>query len=578
MKRGLILWTGLFLLSSSAWSAGTLKVTTPNGGQKWTTGKSYAIKWSKGSAGAKVKIQLLKSNKHYKWVSKKTKNDGKHTWKIPSTLANSSAYKIKITSIKSKKVFDTSNKTFKITKTSGGDGSSLTVTSLNGGQKWTTGKTYQIKWSKGNAGAKVKIQLLKNGNAYKWITKSTKNDGKHTWKIPTTVATASTYKIKITSTSKKTVTDSSNSTFTITNNGNNGGSTTSKGAKAKAGGKYSVELFKSLENVIYKPGKKYNIRWKTKGYRKSATAQFVLQRTTSGVIKSLKGSESGLPGNLVNTGSYRWKIPSNLPEGANYTIVIFMKGRGTPHPIEEWSSWVDIVIGKAGAGTLPPGRYPKGNYVHLQKLNAFKLARHTIRWKSKTIYVSGANKPSWRKAINIWKPAVKFKYVKKKPAVGKGIHIVRMKLGASTCGQAFYSYKANGQFLTCKAATNSRWSASKYKKLCGSEAGVVTHEGGHCIGLMTHSNAIASADYGLMDGVAGCSWAWPNCKIHPKVKNMVSLLYRLPPGTNIKSKLKKGQTSKQDKTDKKLDAAGDQIYYGSIELRTNGDVKLLNGW
>ncbi len=71
MKRSLILLASLFLLSSSAWSAGTLKVTTPNGGQKWTAGKSYAVKWSKGNAGATVKIQLLKSNKHYKWVSKK---------------------------------------------------------------------------------------------------------------------------------------------------------------------------------------------------------------------------------------------------------------------------------------------------------------------------------------------------------------------------------------------------------------------------------------------------------------------------------------------------------------------------
>jgi len=179
------------LLSSSAWSAGTLKVTTPNGGQKWTTGKSYAIKWTKGKAGATVKIQLLKSNKHYKWISKKTKNDGKHTWKIPSTVVTSSAYKIKITSVKNKKIFDTSNKTFKITKTGGGGGGTLKVTTPNGGQKWTTGKTYQIKWSKGNAGAKVKILLLKNGKAHKWIAKSTKNDGKHVWKIPANIATAS---------------------------------------------------------------------------------------------------------------------------------------------------------------------------------------------------------------------------------------------------------------------------------------------------------------------------------------------------------------------------------------------------
>ena len=82
MNRILILLAGLFLLSSSAWSAGTLKVTSPNGGQKWTTGKSYAIKWSKGNAGAKVSILLLKNGKAYKWISKSTKNDGKHPWKV----------------------------------------------------------------------------------------------------------------------------------------------------------------------------------------------------------------------------------------------------------------------------------------------------------------------------------------------------------------------------------------------------------------------------------------------------------------------------------------------------------------
>jgi len=74
MKRGLILLTGLFLLSSSAWSAGTLKVTTPNGGQKWTTGKSYAVKWNKGSAGryAGGGYKICKTgSKKIKWSSKK---------------------------------------------------------------------------------------------------------------------------------------------------------------------------------------------------------------------------------------------------------------------------------------------------------------------------------------------------------------------------------------------------------------------------------------------------------------------------------------------------------------------------
>ena len=132
MLRLLGILVVVFLAGSSAWSAGTLKVTNPNGGQKWITGKSYAIKWSKGDAGAKVKIQLLKSNKHYKWISKKTKNDGKLAWKIPATVITSSAYKIKITSVKNKTIFDKSNNNFKITKT-GGESGSFRVVSPNGG-------------------------------------------------------------------------------------------------------------------------------------------------------------------------------------------------------------------------------------------------------------------------------------------------------------------------------------------------------------------------------------------------------------------------------------------------------------
>ena len=90
---------------TSSLSAGTLKVTSPNGGQKWKTGKNYAVKWDKGNGGTHVKIQLLKSNKHNKWISKKTKNDGRHVWKVPASVATGSAYKIKISSRNHGKVF-----------------------------------------------------------------------------------------------------------------------------------------------------------------------------------------------------------------------------------------------------------------------------------------------------------------------------------------------------------------------------------------------------------------------------------------------------------------------------------------
>jgi len=107
-------------------TAGGLTVSSPNGGEKWKTGKSYPIKWTKGQAGGTVKIQLLKSGKHYRWVTKKTKNDGTYVWKIPSTVPAGAAYKIRIVSRKSRKVFDKSNKSFRISAAAdGSDGLDL---------------------------------------------------------------------------------------------------------------------------------------------------------------------------------------------------------------------------------------------------------------------------------------------------------------------------------------------------------------------------------------------------------------------------------------------------------------------
>ena len=118
--------TFLSFIANPVWSAGTLKVTTPNGDQKWATGKKYTIKWSKGNAGAYVKIQLLKSGKAYKTIKAKTKNDGKYRWKIPSSVKTGSAYKIKVISVSKQTVRDLSNKNFTITKAS-------STTTLNNG-------------------------------------------------------------------------------------------------------------------------------------------------------------------------------------------------------------------------------------------------------------------------------------------------------------------------------------------------------------------------------------------------------------------------------------------------------------
>ena len=53
----------------------------------------------------------------------------------------------------------------------------LTVDKPDPNRKHVAGKTYFIQWTPGNAGATVKIELLKAGKRTKWVTKKTANDG-----------------------------------------------------------------------------------------------------------------------------------------------------------------------------------------------------------------------------------------------------------------------------------------------------------------------------------------------------------------------------------------------------------------
>ncbi len=217
--------------------SGSNIVQSPNGGEHWRKGNTYKIKWSSANSyGPFVHILLYYPTASceqcsclYKFIAKSTWNTGYYNWKIPTTIQSRSDYIVLIGPglapwAKLFPKYDWSNKVFKISRSKIG---AMKVTTPNGGQKWRTGKRYALKWDKGNGGASVKIQLLRSGRHYKWISKRTKNDGRFTWKIPSSVATGSAYKIKITSRTKKTVTDTSNKNFKITRVGGKTTTTTS---------------------------------------------------------------------------------------------------------------------------------------------------------------------------------------------------------------------------------------------------------------------------------------------------------------------------------------------------------------
>lgn len=92
----------------------------------------------------------------------------------------------------------------------------ITVTKPNGGGKWTIGDKETIEWeSTGDAGNKVVLELLKNGNVVDTIKNKTKNDGKYKWTVPGAVDTGNGYKVRVYSKSNANISDDSDDKFKI---------------------------------------------------------------------------------------------------------------------------------------------------------------------------------------------------------------------------------------------------------------------------------------------------------------------------------------------------------------------------
>jgi len=94
----------------------SIKVTVPNGGERWRVNKPQVIKWSyTGNLGANVKIELLKSGIVNRIINSGVSiSKGSYTWKVPSTQTTGSDFQIKITSTTDSRINDTSDNYFTI--------------------------------------------------------------------------------------------------------------------------------------------------------------------------------------------------------------------------------------------------------------------------------------------------------------------------------------------------------------------------------------------------------------------------------------------------------------------------------
>jgi len=94
------------------------------------------------------------------------------------------------------------------------DQRSLTVSSPNGGETWSSGQTEAINWTSTSAGSTVTIEISRNsGSTWSTITASTENDGAYDWVVED--PTSEDCRVRVTSIAYPSVADSSDGDFTI---------------------------------------------------------------------------------------------------------------------------------------------------------------------------------------------------------------------------------------------------------------------------------------------------------------------------------------------------------------------------
>ncbi|MDQ1352871.1 MAG: hypothetical protein QG657_3177 [Acidobacteriota bacterium] len=161
------------------------------------------------------------------------------------------------------------------------EGSTLTVTSPNGGERWESGSTQDITWNHTGNIENVKIEFSEDGGlSWVGIVDSTPNDGLYPMTAPETLSTKCLIRIRDLD---DTLSDMSNSAFSIAESS-------------------SVTVTSPNGGENLEVGSTYNITWNTTGMIASVKIEFSSDNGT--FWKDIVNS-------TANNGSYNWNVPDS---------------------------------------------------------------------------------------------------------------------------------------------------------------------------------------------------------------------------------------------------------------------------
>jgi hypothetical protein len=188
----------------------TLRVQSPNGGQKWPVGSARTITWRTPDGVGSVRIELS-TNDGGSWsiITNETPNNGSYDWIVPNSI--SEACRIRISDSRDGNPHDASDSVFSIVAP---PTPTLSLLSPNGGETVVAGSPFHILWTSTGNIPLVKLDFSTNGGAsWSVIEASTANDGNAIWQVP--LITSSNCLVRIADAADGDPSDISNQKFEI---------------------------------------------------------------------------------------------------------------------------------------------------------------------------------------------------------------------------------------------------------------------------------------------------------------------------------------------------------------------------
>ncbi len=170
----------------------TLRLLTPEGGQRIALGATQLIQWVTNLAGP-IRIELLRNNQPVQTLAASAPNTGVFSWNVATNLPEARNYTIRLTSTTSPNITDLSGAfELYIERIP-----FIAVTYPAGGETLTLGSKLGIAWNSYLETGGVRIDLGRNGSIIQNIVTGAPNTGRYDWTIPMSLTPGSGYFIRI---------------------------------------------------------------------------------------------------------------------------------------------------------------------------------------------------------------------------------------------------------------------------------------------------------------------------------------------------------------------------------------------